>query len=56
MLKSLIAACALAAVAAMGFAGLAQADRWDCQMRMTKGACPIVISQPSLPVAKPSGK
>ena len=54
MLKSLIAALALASVTAMGFAGLAQAYRWDCPMPMTKGGCPMVPTPgPTLPQPKP---
>ena len=58
MLKSLIAALALASVALAGFAGLAQAQYKprQCAMTITKGGCPILIPAPGPQLPKPAGK
>jgi hypothetical protein len=55
MLKSLIVTLALASVAATGFAGLAQAQRWSCPMPITKGGCPVVVSHPVPQPSYPNG-
>jgi hypothetical protein len=55
MLKSLIVTLALASVAATGFAGLAQAQRWSCPFPITKGGCPVVISRPGPKSPQPNG-
>ena len=47
MLKSLIAALALASVAVAGFSGLAAAyGGRQCAVTITKGGCPIWLPQP----------
>lgn len=55
MLKSLIAALALASVAVAGFAGLAQAHSGSrqCAMPITKGGCTILAPQPRPALPKP---
>jgi hypothetical protein len=55
MLKSLVVTLALASTAVTGFAGLAQANRWDCAMTVTKGGCPVLIYQPDQQPPKPQG-
>ena len=56
MVTSLIATFALASVAVTGFAGLAQADSWDCAMPITKGGCAVLIHKPVPPVPNPEGE
>jgi hypothetical protein len=53
MATSLIAALALASVAATGFAGQAQAHRWDCAMPITKGGCSVLILKPEPQLPRP---
>jgi hypothetical protein len=55
MLKSLIAALALASVPIVGFSGLAQAHYGprQCAMTITKGGCPIWIPAPDPQRPKP---
>ncbi len=55
MLKSLVVTLALASIAATGFAGSAQAKRWNCAMTVTKGGCPMLIYQPDQQPPKPQG-
>lgn len=59
MLKSLIAALALASVAVAGFAGLAQAyGSRQCAMPITKAGCSIWIPapEPGPALPKPPGR
>ena len=56
MVTSLIATFALASVAVTGFAGLAQADSWDCAMPIARGGCPILIHKPLPQPPKPEGE
>jgi hypothetical protein len=53
MLKSLVAASALALFAVTGFGGTAQADGWTCPMPIMKGGCSVLVRQPDQPLPKP---
>ena len=46
MLKSLVAASALALLAVTGFGGTAQANGWTCAMPIMKGGCSVLVYQP----------
>ena len=52
MLKSLVAALALALLAVTGFGGTAQADHWNCAMPIMKGGCSVLVYQPDQPLPK----
>lgn len=54
MLKSFVAALTLLAV--MASAGLAQASRWDCQMPIKMGNCPVLGSETVPKPVQPNGK
>ena len=53
MLKSLVAAFALASLAVTGFGGTAQAAPWTCPMPIMKGGCSVLVYQPDQSLPKP---
>ena len=53
MLKSLLAASALALLAVTGFDGTAQANGWTCPMPIMKGGCSVLVRQPDQQPPKP---
>ncbi len=53
MLKSLVAASALAVLAVTGFGGMAQAYGWKCATIISKGGCSVLVRQPDQPLPKP---
>jgi hypothetical protein len=56
MVTSLIATFALASVAVTGFAGLAQADSWDCAMPIARSGCAVLIHKPLPQLPQPEGE
>ena len=56
LIATLIAMFALASVAVTGFAGLAQADSWDCAMTIARGGCPVLIHKPLPQLPNPEGE
>jgi len=52
--KSFVVTLATLSIAATGFAGSAQANRWTCAMTLSKGGCPMFVHIPAPP--KPRGK
>ena len=53
MLKSLVAALALASLAVTGFGGTAQAYGWKCATVISKGGCSLLVHQPDQQPPKP---
>ena len=53
MLKSLVAALALASLAVTAFGGTAQANGWTCPMPIMKGGCSVLVHQADQPTPKP---
>ena len=52
MLKSLVAASALALLAVTSFGGTAQANGWSCAGPIMKGGCATLIYLPDQPPPK----
>ena len=46
MLKSLVAASALALLAVTSLGGTAKANGWKCATPIMKGGCPVLVYQP----------
>ena len=56
MSKSAMGALLLGMLTVTGFAGLAQADSWDCAMPITKGGCAVLIHTPVPQLPNPEGE